>query len=68
MTAVARHRDEAPETAAMPADIVSITISELVAVEQTLVHQAHLGDLHPAHARRLAAVTAELDRRWSAYA
>ncbi len=49
-------------------DTVEITITELVAIEERLAHQAHLGDLHPAHARRLAAVTAELDRRWSAYA
>ncbi len=47
---------------------VEITITELVAIEERLAHQAHLGDLHPAHARRLAAVTAELDRRWSAHA
>ncbi len=55
---------ERPETDAT----VEITITELVAIEERLAHQAHLGDLHPAHARRLAAVTAELDRRWSAYA
>lgn len=47
---------------------VQITITELVAIEERLAHQAHLGDLHPAHARRLAAVTAELDRRWTAHA
>lgn len=47
---------------------VEITITELVAIEERLAHQAHLGDLHPTHARRLAAVTAELDRRWSAHA
>lgn len=55
-----------PHTA--PQDVVAITIPELVSIEQRLAHQAHLGDLHPAHARRLAAVTAELDRRWSAHA
>lgn len=48
--------------------LVSVTIRELMSTEERLAHQSHLGDLHPAHARRLAAVTAELDRRWSEYA
>lgn len=45
--------------------LVEVTITELISIEERLAHQAHLGDLHPAHARRLAAVTAELDRRWA---
>jgi len=49
-------------------ELVTVTITELVSIEERLAHQAHLGDLHPAHARQLAAVTAELDRRWSAHA
>lgn len=61
-----------PSVALVPARhedaVVEITISELVRIEERLAAQAHLGDLHPAHARRLAAVTAELDRRWSAFA
>lgn len=48
--------------------VVDITITELVRIEERLAIQAYLGDLHPAHARRLAAVTAELDRRWSDFA
>ncbi len=48
--------------------IVEITITELVRIEERLAVQAHLGDLHPAHARRLAAVSAELDRWWSTFA
>ncbi len=46
----------------------SATIAELSSTEADLAFQAHLGDLHPAHARRLAAVSAELDRRWSNFA
>ncbi len=82
MTAVARRLVEVPASARPSAaaaltavtessaatDVVSISITELGSVEETLAHQAHLGDLHPAHARRLAAVTAELDRRWSSHA
>ena len=62
---------DVPGAASVRADAdptVEITITELVAIEERLAHQAHLGDLHPEHARRLSAVTAELDRRWSAYA
>ena len=66
LTSVSPFDGPSPHTA--PQDVVTITIPELVSIEQRLAHQAHLGDLHPAHARRLAAVTAELDRRWSAHA
>lgn len=52
---------------ATSAPMVSATISDLVAAEADLSYQAHLGDLHPTHATRLAAVTAELDRRWSTF-
>lgn len=52
-------RDEQP--------VIEITIAELARIEERLAVQAHLGDLHPAHARRLAAVTAELDRRWAMF-
>ncbi len=48
--------------------VVEVTITELVRIEERLAVQAHLGDLHPSHARHLAAVSAELDRRWSAFA
>jgi len=48
--------------------VVEITIAELARIEERLAAQAHLGDLHPAHARRLAAVSAELDRRWNMFA
>lgn len=47
--------------------VVEITIAELARIEERLSVQAHLGDLHPAHARRLAAVSAELDRRWAMF-
>lgn len=49
-------------------EVVEITITELVTIEERLAHQAYLGDLHPVHARRLAAVKAELDRRWAEHA
>lgn len=76
MTAVVRQdaeasnvRRSAERTEVAPsADVVSIRISDLVTTEEHLAHQAHLGDLHPVHARRLAAVTAELDRRWASHA
>ncbi len=48
--------------------IMSASIAELVADEADLSYQAYLGDLHPAHAMRLAAISAELDRRWSTFA
>ena len=57
-----------PSTATEAEAVVEITIVELVQMEERLAHQAHLGDLHPAHARRLAAITAELDRRWADFA
>ena len=47
-------------------DLVAVTILQLISAEERLAHQAHLGDLHPTDSRRLAAVTAELDRCWSA--
>ncbi len=48
--------------------VVDITITELVRIEERLAMQAHLGDLHPSHARHLTAISAELDRRWSTFA
>ena len=60
--------DAAPDVAPAGEPVVQITITELVRIEEQLAVQAHLGDLHPAHARRLAAVSAELDRRWSDFA
>lgn len=48
--------------------VIEISITELVRIEERLAVEAHLGDLHPAHAHRLAAVSAELDRRWSTFA
>lgn len=55
-----------PATA--PDAVVEITITELVRIEERLAIQEQLGDLHPAHAARLAAVSAELDRRWATFA
>ena len=59
-----------PPAPAPPAHdpVVEITIPELVRIEERLAVQAHLGDLHPTHTRRLATVSAELDRRWSTFA
>lgn len=59
---------EAPALTPAPDAVVEITITELVRIEERLAIQAQLGDLHPAHARRLAAVSAELDRRWATFA
>ena len=67
MSVLAFTPDPAPRTEAED-ETVDITITELVRIEERLAHQAYLGDLHPAHARRLAAVTAELDRRWADHA
>lgn len=55
-------------TIAAPEAVVEITIPELVRIEERLAIQEQLGDLHPAHATRLAAVSAELDRRWATFA
>jgi len=62
--------DAATEASTTPViePVVEITITELVRIEERLAIQAYLGDLHPAHARRLAAVAAELDRRWASFA
>lgn len=59
---------ETPDVALTGDPVVEVTITELVRIEERLAVQAYLGDLHPAHARRLAAVSAELDRRWSTFA
>lgn len=58
----------APEVAPAGEPVIEITITELVRIEERLAIQAQLGDLHPAHAHRLAAVSAELDRRWATFA
>ncbi len=64
-----RHTDTpALVSATAPDSVVEITITELVRVEERLAIQEQLGDLHPAHAVRLAAVSAELDRRWATFA
>lgn len=55
-------------TAVVSDPILSASIAELVADEADLSYQAYLGDLHPANAMRLAAISAELDRRWSTFA
>lgn len=48
--------------------VLSASIADLVADEAELSYEAYLGDLHPANAMRLAAISAELDRRWSTFA
>lgn len=65
---VTNSAESAPAVAPAGDPVVEITITELVRIEERLAIQAHLGDLHPAHAQRLTAVSAELDRRWDTFA